>query len=60
MILRVLFDAFSNPDPSKKDNAAGIQLLGIIAANGLSPISIDSTIDEDRWVVKCHIKSLSL
>ena len=47
----MIFDNFSNPDPTKKDNAAGIQLLGIIAANGLSPISHDSTIDEERWVV---------
>lgn len=45
---RVIFDAFSNPDPTKKDNTAGIQLLGIVAANGLSPISSDSTIDEER------------
>lgn len=45
---RVILDAFSNPDPSKKDNAAGIQMLGIIAANGLSPIASDSTMDEDR------------
>lgn len=48
MISRVIFEAFANPDPTKKDNAAGIQLLGIIAANDLSPIAIDSNIDEDR------------
>ena len=48
MISRVIFEAFANPDPMKKDNAAGIQLVGIIAANGLSPIASDSTIDEDR------------
>lgn len=48
MISRVIFEAFANPDPMKKDNVAGIQLLGIIAANSLSPIASDSTIDEDR------------
>ena len=48
IIFRVIFDAFANTDPSKKDNAAGIQLLGIVAANGLSPIASDSTIGEDR------------
>lgn len=48
MISRVIFEAFANPDPTKKDNAAGIQLLGIIAANDLSPIAIDSNIDKDR------------
>ncbi|KAL9956083.1 hypothetical protein ACROYT_G037506 [Oculina patagonica] len=46
---KVIFEAFANPDPTKRDNAAGIQLLGIIAANGLSPITSDSTIDEDRF-----------
>ena len=53
-LLRMIFDNLSNPDPTKKDNAAGIQLLGIIAANGLSPISHNSTIDEERWVRKCY------
>ena len=48
MFSRVIFDAFANPDPMKKDNATGIQLLGIIAANGLSPISSASTIEEHR------------
>ena len=48
IFLRVIFDAFANPDPMKKDNTTGIQLLGIIVANGLSPISVDSTIDKDR------------
>jgi len=46
---KVIFDAFANPDPMKKDNTTGIQLLGIIVANGLSPISVDSTIDKDRF-----------
>ncbi|XP_068717854.1 DNA-dependent protein kinase catalytic subunit-like isoform X1 [Montipora capricornis] len=46
---KMIFDNLSNPDPTKKDNAAGIQLLGIIAANGLSPISHNSTIDEERF-----------
>lgn len=48
MISRVIFEAFSNPDPTKKDNVAGIQLLGIVAANGLSPFASDSAVDEDR------------
>ena len=48
IILRVIFEAFSDPDPVKKDNAVGIQLLGVIVANGLIPITSDSAIDEDR------------
>ena len=44
----MIFEAFAHPDPMKKDNVAGIQLVGIITANGLSPIASDSTIDEDR------------
>jgi len=44
----VIFDAFAHPDPMKRDNTAGIQLVGIITANGLSPIASDSAINEDR------------
>jgi len=45
---RVIFESLAHPDPMKKDNVAGIQLVGIITANGLSPIAPDSTVDEDR------------
>lgn len=45
---RVIFDNFSNPNQEVKDNAAGIQLLGVVLANGLSPISADSRIDEKQ------------
>ncbi|XP_067044034.1 DNA-dependent protein kinase catalytic subunit-like isoform X2 [Acropora muricata] len=45
---KVIVDNISNPDPTKKDNAVGIQLLGIIAANGLS-LSHDATADKERF-----------
>ncbi|XP_015750341.1 PREDICTED: DNA-dependent protein kinase catalytic subunit-like [Acropora digitifera] len=45
---KVIVDNLSNPDPTKKDNAVGIQLLGIIAANGLS-LSHDATADKERF-----------
>ncbi|XP_022778667.1 DNA-dependent protein kinase catalytic subunit-like isoform X5 [Stylophora pistillata] len=45
----VIFNSFSDPDPVKKDNAVGIQLLGVVVANGLFPVTSDSTIDEDRF-----------
>ena len=47
-VLRVIFNSFSDPDPVKKDNAVGIQLLGVVVANGLFPVTSDSRIDEDR------------
>ena len=45
---RIIFEALSKTDPEKKDNATGIQLLGIVLANGLSPFSAESSISEDR------------
>ncbi|XP_027045855.1 DNA-dependent protein kinase catalytic subunit-like [Pocillopora damicornis] len=45
----VIFHSFSDPDPVKKDNAVGIQLLGVVVANGLLPVTSDSTVDEDRF-----------
>lgn len=44
----MIFHSFSDPDPVKKDNAVGIQLLGVVVANGLLPVTSDSTVDEDR------------
>ena len=45
-----IFSGLSNKDLDKKDNATGIQLLGLILANGFHPIDRDSDIDEDRSV----------
>lgn len=44
----MIFHSFSDPDPVKKDNAVGIQLLGVVVANGLLPVTSDSSVDEDR------------
>lgn len=54
----MIVDNLSNPDPTKKDNAVGIQLLGIIAANGLS-LSHDATADKERLVVKCYLETIA-
>ncbi|MBZ3885751.1 DNA-dependent protein kinase catalytic subunit [Sciurus carolinensis] len=34
---RLIFEKFSSQDPNSKDNSIGIQLLGIVMANNLSP-----------------------
>ncbi|XP_007947257.1 DNA-dependent protein kinase catalytic subunit [Orycteropus afer afer] len=34
---RLIFEKFSSKDPNSKDNSVGIQLLGIVMANSLSP-----------------------
>ncbi|XP_057593505.1 DNA-dependent protein kinase catalytic subunit isoform X2 [Hippopotamus amphibius kiboko] len=34
---RLIFEKFSSKDPNSKDNSIGIQLLGIVVANGLPP-----------------------
>ncbi|XP_071796803.1 DNA-dependent protein kinase catalytic subunit-like [Asterias amurensis] len=57
-----IFSGLSNKDLDKKDNATGIQLLGLILANGFHPIDRDSDIDEDRFYaalafnLKCRFK----
>ncbi|XP_062935178.1 DNA-dependent protein kinase catalytic subunit [Cynocephalus volans] len=46
---RLIFEKFSSKDPSSKDNAVGIQLLGIVMANGLPPYDPACGIDSIRY-----------
>ncbi|EDV28309.1 uncharacterized protein TRIADDRAFT_20924, partial [Trichoplax adhaerens] len=43
---RIIYKNFSNPDKDKKDNSTGIQCLGLVVANGLSPYRYDVEVDE--------------
>ncbi|EDO34280.1 predicted protein, partial [Nematostella vectensis] len=45
----VIYEALSNPHPDKKDNATGIQLLGVVLANKIHPFSSDSSVDENTF-----------
>uniref|UniRef100_A0A8D0GIE8 DNA-dependent protein kinase catalytic subunit n=1 Tax=Sphenodon punctatus TaxID=8508 RepID=A0A8D0GIE8_SPHPU len=46
---RIIFDRFSGGDPNTKDNSVGIQLLGIVLANNLSPYDPKCEIDSTRY-----------
>ncbi|XP_048576196.1 DNA-dependent protein kinase catalytic subunit isoform X3 [Nematostella vectensis] len=46
---KVIYEALSNPHPDKKDNATGIQLLGVVLANKIHPFSSDSSVDENTF-----------
>nr|XP_006812077.1 PREDICTED: DNA-dependent protein kinase catalytic subunit-like [Saccoglossus kowalevskii] len=46
---RVIFEAFSGKDPKGKENATGIQLLGVILSNQLPPYRDTCGIDKDRF-----------
>ncbi|XP_063779765.1 DNA-dependent protein kinase catalytic subunit [Pseudophryne corroboree] len=46
---KLIYDGFSGTDPNKKDNSLGIQLLGLVVANNLSPLDPKCGIDSDRY-----------
>uniref|UniRef100_A0A674JBQ4 DNA-dependent protein kinase catalytic subunit n=1 Tax=Terrapene triunguis TaxID=2587831 RepID=A0A674JBQ4_9SAUR len=46
---RLIFEQFSGGDPNTKDNSVGIQLLGIVLANNLSPHDPKCEIDSVRY-----------
>ncbi|CAI8051260.1 DNA-dependent protein kinase catalytic subunit [Geodia barretti] len=48
---RVVFNHFCNPSPDVKSNRTGIQLLGVVVANHLSPYDPDTAgaIEEQRF-----------
>ncbi|CAM5116256.1 unnamed protein product [Natator depressus] len=46
---RLIFEQFSGGDPNTKDNSVGIQLLGIVLANNLSPYDPKCEIDSVRY-----------
>jgi DNA-dependent protein kinase catalytic subunit len=48
---KVVFNHFCNPSPDVKSNRTGIQLLGVVVANHLSPYDPDTAgaIDEQRF-----------
>ena len=47
---RIIYQFFSNPSLESKANLTGIQLLGIIVANGLAPFdpTTSGSIDEKK------------
>ena len=49
---RTIYQFFSNPSLESKANLTGIQLLGIIVANGLAPFdpTTSGSIDEKKSV----------
>jgi len=49
-------EGFSGDDPTKKDNATGIQLLGAILTNGFSPFNPNHHVDEKRWALHVIFK----
>ena len=50
VLYRIIYQFFSNPSLESKANLTGIQLLGIIVANGLAPFdpTTSGSIDEKR------------
>ena len=48
---RVIYNHFCNPSPDAKSNRTGIQLLGVVVANRLTPYdpSTAGTIDEPKF-----------
>ena len=52
MSYRSIYRHFSDSGSDSKQNRTGIQLLGIVLANGLSPYNAGTAkgISEERWV----------
>ncbi|KAM5298283.1 DNA-dependent protein kinase catalytic subunit [Ctenodactylus gundi] len=46
---RLIFEKFSNPDPNSKDNSVGIQLLGVVMANGWPPYDPRCGIESTKY-----------
>ena len=49
-LCRIIYQFFSNPSLESKSNLTGIQLLGIIVANGMAPFdpTTSGNIDEKK------------
>ncbi|XP_026875191.2 DNA-dependent protein kinase catalytic subunit [Electrophorus electricus] len=45
----LIFERFSGTDPNSKDNSIGLQLLGIVLANGLPPYDPACGVDHSRY-----------
>uniref|UniRef100_A0A4W4HQJ6 DNA-dependent protein kinase catalytic subunit n=1 Tax=Electrophorus electricus TaxID=8005 RepID=A0A4W4HQJ6_ELEEL len=46
----LIFERFSGTDPNSKDNSIGLQLLGIVLANGLPPYDPACGVDHSRYM----------
>lgn len=53
LTVRIIYQFFSNPSLESKANLTGIQLLGIIVANGMAPFdpTTSGNIDEKKLVL---------
>ncbi|XP_052262779.1 DNA-dependent protein kinase catalytic subunit-like isoform X1 [Dreissena polymorpha] len=47
-----VFSQFSNADPKSKDNAVGIQVLGVILSCKLPPYGPSAPVDRERYLAK--------
>jgi len=46
---KILFDNFNEADPKSKRNATGVQMVGVVVANRLSPFRADQDVDKDKF-----------
>lgn len=53
-LTRVIYDNFKGKDANGLSNRTGIQLLGVVLANGLCPFDDCFDVDRERWCGGCH------
>jgi len=47
-VYRILHENLTNADAKSKRNATGIQMVGVVVANGLLPYRDDGSVSKDR------------
>ena len=48
---RILYENLTSTDVKSTRNATGVQMVGVIVANGLLPYTDDETVSRDRWEI---------
>jgi len=57
LVLRILYKSLTSPDVKSTRSVTGVQMVGVIVANGLLPYRDDESVSKDRYqvVVSLHI-----
>ena len=48
-VWRILYENLSDSDVKNTRNATGVQMVGVIVANGLLPYQDDGSVSKDRF-----------
>ena len=55
ILCRILYENLTGMDIKSTRSVTGVQMVGVIVANGFLPYRDDETVSRDRWEIVCFI-----